>query len=145
MGDLQAIVQKPGETLCSFMQRFCQVSHRIPNVEEAAIIAMFSTNVRDAKMWEKTNTRRLSTTNELYTLADQCARAEEGRLVPELAAKAATKPEATPKKKGSRIHGSRQVLTAELGTSTRSEKKARTEVAAAKPATGPWCLIHETS
>jgi hypothetical protein len=73
MADLQAFVQKPGEMLRSLMQRFCQVSHSFPDVEEAAVIATFSTNVRDAKMREKTNTCGLATTNELYSLADKCA------------------------------------------------------------------------
>jgi hypothetical protein len=73
MADLQAIVQKPAETFCSFMQRFCQVSHSIPDMEEAAVISMFSANVCDAKLREKTNTRRLATTNGLYFLADKCA------------------------------------------------------------------------
>jgi hypothetical protein len=107
-------------------------------VEEAAIIATFSANVCDAKMREKTNTHKLSMTNELYTLMDKCAWEEEGRLAPELAAKAAADLKAAAKKKGSRKRGSRQALTAEPGTSTGSEKKTKTEVAAAMPATGPW-------
>jgi hypothetical protein len=41
------------------------------------------------------------------------------------------------KKKSSRKHGSRQVLATEPGTSTGAEKKAKTEVAAVNPTTGP--------
>jgi hypothetical protein len=145
MADLQAIIQKPRGMLHSFMQQFCQVSHSIPDVEEASIIATFFANIRDAKMWEKTNTRRLTMTNELYTLADKCTQVEEGRLAPELAAKAAADLETSTKKKVSRKRGSRQVLAAELGTSAGSEKKAKTEVAVAKPAAGPWCPIHALS
>jgi hypothetical protein len=33
-------------------------------------------------MREKMSTRDLNTTPELFTLADKCARAEEGRLLP---------------------------------------------------------------
>jgi hypothetical protein len=70
---------------------------------------------------------------------------EEGRLEPKLAAKAATEPKTPAKKKGSWKHGSRQVFAMELGTSTGSKKKAKTEVVAVKPAAGPWCPIHESA
>ena len=84
------------------MQRFSHVAHNIPDVANAAIIEAFSASVRDIKMLEELNMHKVHTVNELYTLADLCAKAEEGRLTPERARKAGEDPESSGRKKRSR-------------------------------------------
>ena len=88
---------------------------------------------------------RVCTVNELYALVDRCARAEEGRLAPECAKKAEAGPTSSGGKKRPRKWSSRQALATEPSNSAGADKKAKTEVATAKPAGGgPWCPIHES-
>ena len=128
-----------------FMQRFSHVSHNIPEAPDAAIVTAFSANVRDIRMREKLSVRKVHTVNKLYALADRCARAEEGCLAPERAKKAEAGPASSGGKKRLRKRSSHQALAVEPSTSMGADKKAKTEVAAAKPAGGvPWCPIHES-
>lgn len=62
MTELHTVVQKPGETLRSFVNRFSSLSYSIPEAEAAAI----TINVRDPKMREKLSTHRIWTMQELY-------------------------------------------------------------------------------
>ena len=82
-------------------------------------------------MREKLSVRKVRTVNELYMLADRCARAEEGRLAPERAKKAEAGPASSGGKKRLRKQSSWQALAAEPSTSAGTDKKAKTEVAAA--------------
>ena len=89
--------------------------------------------------------RKVRTINELYALADRCARAEEGCLAPEHAKKAEAGPASSGGKKRLHTRSSRQALAAEPSTSAGTDKKAKTEVAIAKAAGGgPWCPIHKS-
>ena len=45
----------------------------------AAVIAVFHSNVRNRRMQAKMDVKLPKTVNGLYTLADKCAHAEEGR------------------------------------------------------------------
>ena len=79
--------------------------HRnISDVHPAAVIAAFHTNVHNQKMREKMNVKLPKNVNELYTLADKCACAEEGRRLPGEDANAEVDSEddsaTTPKRKG---------------------------------------------
>lgn len=143
MAELHTVVQKPGETLRSFVNRFSSLSYSIPEAEAAAIIDTFAINVRDPKMREKLSTHRIRTTQELYALAHKCAMAEEGRLEPELAAKAAASPAEGSQKKGSRKRSGMQVLAAEPGATSRPAKKASSAGGfGGKPGDAPRCAIH---
>ena len=42
VNDLLALVQRPGETQRSFMQRSCQIAHNVPDADDGAIITAFS-------------------------------------------------------------------------------------------------------
>jgi hypothetical protein len=109
--------------------------HRnIPDVHPAAVIAAFHTNVHNRKMREKMNIRLPRTVNELYTLADKCARAEEGRRLPEEDAGVEVDSEdddaATPKKKGRKRNRKRKgktVMAVEVSGNSEPAKKAKTE------------------
>ena len=77
--DLLAVKQRRGESLRSFTQRFSQVRNTIPRISASAIILAFRQGVRDKKMLEKLNTRDVEDVGELFSLADKCAKAAEGR------------------------------------------------------------------
>lgn len=74
---LHSLVQKPGESLKRFIDRFSRVQRQIHDIFVIAVIATFHANVRDAEMHEKLSTRLVHTVAELYRLADKCARAEK--------------------------------------------------------------------
>src|SRR3954466_13724083 len=80
--DLHLLVQKEGESLRKFIQRFSHVHYNIPDVHPAAVISVFHQNVRNRRMREEMAMCKIKDVSELYALADKCARAEEGRKLP---------------------------------------------------------------
>jgi hypothetical protein len=62
--------QESGETLRAFISRFTKVRGTIPRIRQG---------VRDEKMLEKLATHDVETVTTLFSLADKCARAAEGR------------------------------------------------------------------
>jgi hypothetical protein len=76
---LHAVRQEPGETLRAFISRFTKVRGTIPRISDASIITAFRQGLRDEKMLEKLATHDVETVSTLFTLADKCARAAEGR------------------------------------------------------------------
>jgi hypothetical protein len=76
---LHALRQELGETLRAFICRFTKVRGIIPRISDASIITAFRQGVRDKKMLEKLMMHDLETVTMLFTLADKCARAAEGR------------------------------------------------------------------
>jgi hypothetical protein len=76
---LHAVRQEPGETLRAFISRFTKIRGTIPWISDASIITAFRQGVRDKKMLEKLATHDVETITTLFTLADKCARAAEGR------------------------------------------------------------------
>jgi hypothetical protein len=76
---LHAVRQEPGETLRAFISHFTKVRGTIPRISNASIIMTFRQGVRDEKMLEKLATHDVETVSTLFTLADKCARAAEGR------------------------------------------------------------------
>jgi hypothetical protein len=61
---------------------FSRVHHNIPDVHPAAVCTAFHMNMRNRRMRSEMNIVKVRTINELYALADKCARAEEGRRLP---------------------------------------------------------------
>jgi hypothetical protein len=112
--------QRPGESLHSFIQWFSQVHNTIPRISNASVVVAFHQGVRDEKMLEKLATHDIQDIKELFSLADKCARAAEGRAwhaqpTPEVGKGA--KPEVsaaaqggTSKKKKKKVSGSNQSL-----------------------------------
>jgi hypothetical protein len=76
---LHAVRQEPGETLRAFISHFTKVRGTIPRISDTSIITAFRQGVRDKKMLEKLATHDVGTVTMLFTLADKCARAAEGR------------------------------------------------------------------
>src|SRR4051812_46536656 len=77
VSDLRRVVQKDGESLQKFVQRFTQMQHIIPNAHKASIIATFHDNVNNPRMLEKMRTRSIKTITVLFELADKVTRVEE--------------------------------------------------------------------
>jgi hypothetical protein len=76
---LHAVRQEPRETLRAFISRFTKVRGTIPRISDASIITAFRQGVHDKKMLEKLAMHDMETVTTLFTLADKCARAAEGR------------------------------------------------------------------
>jgi hypothetical protein len=76
---LHTVRQEPRETLRAFISRFTKVRGTIPRISDASIITAFCQGVRDEKMLDKLATHDVETVSTLFTLADKCARAAEGR------------------------------------------------------------------
>jgi hypothetical protein len=76
---LHVVRQEPGETLRAFIPRFTKVRGTVPRISDASIITAFHQGVRDEKMLEKLATHDVETVSTLFTLADKCTRAAEGR------------------------------------------------------------------
>jgi hypothetical protein len=77
--DLHTIQQRAGETLRSFVQQFSQVRNTIPHISNASVVVAFHQGVRDEKMLEKLATHDIQDVSALFSLANKCARAAEGR------------------------------------------------------------------
>jgi hypothetical protein len=77
--DLLAIQQRPGESLCSFVQWFSQVRNTIPRISNASVVVTFRQGVSDEKMLEKLTTHNIQDVSVLYNLEDKCAKATEGK------------------------------------------------------------------
>jgi hypothetical protein len=76
--ELHAIQQRPGESLCSFIQRFSQVRNTIPRISNASVVVAFHQGVRDEKMLEKVATHDVQDVSVLFNLADKCTKVAEG-------------------------------------------------------------------
>jgi hypothetical protein len=150
------------------MQRFSRVHCNIPEIDPAAVIVVFHLNVHNRRI-TKMSVRLPKTVNELYTLEDKCARAEEGRRLPgeeegggiDSKDDDETSNSKGKGKKNNKKQRDKSVLVVENSGSLSSGKKAKTEVlgkeasmcagcreaAAAEKAgksDGPYCKIHHT-
>src|SRR3954470_16545790 len=127
---LHLLVQKEGESLRKFIQRFSRVHYNIPDVHPAAVISAFHQNVRNRMMREEMAMCKIKEVSDLYALADRCARAEEGRKLPgESVGDGESDSEGTaPARKGRRRNGrkkkNQEVLVVEKSGSEGTAKKA---------------------
>lgn len=83
LSNLYVLLQKEGETLWKYIQRFTRVDRNIPKIHPAPMIAAFHLNKHNRRMRAKMNVKLPKTVNKLDKLADKCARAQEGRRLPE--------------------------------------------------------------
>jgi hypothetical protein len=63
----------------SFIQRFSQVRKTIPRISNASVVIAFHQGVWDEKMLEKLTTHDVQNVSVLFSLANKCAKATEGR------------------------------------------------------------------
>ena len=82
--DLYRLEQGPEEPLRRFVWRFRGVIVRIPpaDLQEISVIAVFHANLRNPMMREKLRTRTVASLEELWAMADKCARVEEATSFP---------------------------------------------------------------
>jgi hypothetical protein len=167
--NLQILPQKEGESLRKYMQRFSRVHRNIPEIHPAVVIAAFHSNMRNRRIRSKMSVRLPKTVNELYTLADKCAQAEEGRhflgeeegVGIDSEDDDGTSNSKGKSKKNNKKRRDKSVLAVENSESLSSGKKAKTEVLSKEAATcascreavaaekarksdGPYCKIHRT-
>ena len=76
---LHAVRQKPGDPLRAFISCFTNVRGTISRISDASIITAFHQGVCDEKMLEKLVMHDVESVTTLFSLADKCARAVEGR------------------------------------------------------------------
>jgi hypothetical protein len=87
--DLHAVQQRPEESMCSFIQRFSLVCNTISCISNASVVVAFRQGVSDEKMLEKLITHDIQDLSTLFSMADKCARAAEGRTLHSPVAEAA--------------------------------------------------------
>jgi hypothetical protein len=71
--------QRPRESLRSFIQQFSPVHNTISHISNASVAVTFHQGVRDEKVLKKLSTHDIQDVIELFSLADKCTRATEGR------------------------------------------------------------------
>jgi hypothetical protein len=162
------VPQRDGENLREYIQQFSRVHHNIPDIHPAAVVAAFHTNVRNRRMRSEMNVEQVKTINDLYALADRCARAEEGRRLPGEDAGADVDSEdndaLTPQKKNRKRNRKRKnktVLAVESSGDINATKKPKADIPGKEVAGcyacreaaadekagktgGPYCKIHHT-
>ena len=84
LSDLYHLQQEAEETLRHYIWRFRGVVDRIlpKYLCEASVIAAFHINVRNRKMRDKLSICAIDTLEELWNLADRCARMEDAANFP---------------------------------------------------------------
>ena len=82
--DLYRLEQETGETLRHYIWRFWGVIDCIPpaDLREVSVIAVFHVNVRNLNMREKLSLHAVDTLEDLWSMADRCAREEEALNLP---------------------------------------------------------------
>ena len=82
--DLYRLEQGPEEPLRRYIWRFRVVIVHIPlaDLQEISVIAVFHAFVRNPMMREKLRAHTVANLEDLWTMADQCARVEETASFP---------------------------------------------------------------
>jgi hypothetical protein len=74
------MVQKKGESLREFIQRFCNKRNIIPEVDEKSIIMFFKKGLRDRSLVCKLTMNNTRTSEEMLAIANKYALTEEATL-----------------------------------------------------------------
>jgi hypothetical protein len=78
--DLASVVQKKGESLREFIQRFYNKRNIIPEVDDKSIIMFFKKGLKDSYLIPKLAMKNLRTSEEMLAIANKYALAEEVTL-----------------------------------------------------------------
>jgi hypothetical protein len=78
--DLASVVQKKGESLWEFIQRFYNKRNIIPEVNDKSIIMFFKKGQRDSSLIRKLTMKNLKTSEEMLAIANKYSLAEEAAL-----------------------------------------------------------------
>ena len=151
--DLDRVVQRDGETLRKFVQRFSQVRNTIPKIRPERVVYAFQCGVRDKRMLEELATRNIQSPTKLFKLADECAHKAEARTrndphpvtsgsedAPSVSSSSSEKKIKIKRKAGAVLAVAVKSRKFSPGSSSGGKK-------APPPPTdaGKWCQLHETS
>jgi hypothetical protein len=78
--DLARVVQKKGETLREFIQRFCNTRNIISEVDDMSIIMFFKKGLRDPSLVRKLAMKNPRTSEAMFAIANKDALAENVTL-----------------------------------------------------------------
>jgi hypothetical protein len=74
------VVQKKGESLQEFTQRFCNKRNIIPEVNDKSIIMFFKKGLRDSSLIRKLSMKNPRMSQEILAIANKYALAEKATL-----------------------------------------------------------------
>jgi hypothetical protein len=78
--DLASVIQKKGESLQEFIQRFCNKRNIIPEVNDKSIVMFFKKGLRDLALIRKLAMKNPRTSEAMFTITNRYALAEEASL-----------------------------------------------------------------
>jgi hypothetical protein len=78
--DLASFIQKKGESLREFIQRFCNKKNIIPEVDDKSIDMFFKKGLRNSSLIRKLTMKNPRTSKEMFAIAKKYALAEEATL-----------------------------------------------------------------
>jgi hypothetical protein len=78
--DQASVVQKKGESLQEFTQRFCNKRNIIPEVNDKSIIMFFKKGLRDSSLIRKLSMKNPRMSQEILAIANKYALAEKATL-----------------------------------------------------------------
>jgi hypothetical protein len=78
--DLASVIQKKGESLRKFIQRFCNKRNIIPEVDNKSIVMFFKEGLKDPSLIYNLTMKNLRTSETMFAIANKYALAEEATL-----------------------------------------------------------------
>jgi arginyl-tRNA synthetase len=78
--DLASVIQKKGESLQEFIQRFCSKKNIIPEVDDKSIVMFFKKRLRDLSLIHKLTMKNPRTSEAMFAIVNKYTLAEEASL-----------------------------------------------------------------
>jgi hypothetical protein len=78
--DLASVVQKKGESLWEYIQRFCNKRNIILEVDDKSIVMFFKNRLRDSSLIRKLTMKSHRTSEQMFSITNRYALAEEVTL-----------------------------------------------------------------
>jgi hypothetical protein len=78
--DLASVVQKKGESLREYIQRFCNKSNVIPEVDDNSIVMVFKKGLRDSSLIQNLTMKNPRMLEQIFSIANRYALAEKVTL-----------------------------------------------------------------
>jgi hypothetical protein len=78
--DLASVVQKKGESLQEYIQRFCNKTNVIPEVDDKSIVMFFNKGLREPSLIWKLAMKNPRTLDEMFYIANRYALVKEATL-----------------------------------------------------------------
>jgi hypothetical protein len=78
--DLASVVQKKGESLREYIQRFCNKRNVIPEVDDKSIMMFFKKGLRDSSLFRKLTMKNPRMSEQMFSIANRYVLAKEATL-----------------------------------------------------------------